>query len=256
MNLKKNSVKLLAATLGAATLGFVGVTATAHADSIYTVKSGDTLSEISYEYTNTIDNVNSLAQKNNISDVNVIYVGQKLYLSNNGSVTSATSEQVATTPAASSVTSAASSAVASSATSSSASTVASSAVDSSAASSATSTATSTAASSAASSQVASSATSTAQSSSTSTASSTTTTSTTSSTSSSEAAAEAWIVARESGGSYTASNGNYYGKYQLTKSMLNGDLSAANQDKVANAYVASRYGSWVNAKAFWEANGWY
>lgn len=234
MNLKKNSVKLLAATLGAATLGFVGVTATAHADSIYTVKSGDTLSEISYECTNTIDNVNSLAQKNNISDVNVIYVGQKLYLSNNGSVTSATSEQVATTPAASSVTSAASSAVASSA-----------------ASSATSTATS-----AASSQVASSATSTAQSSSTSTASSTTTTSTTSSTSGSEAAAEAWIVARESGGSYTASNGNYYGKYQLTKSMLNGDLSAANQDKVANAYVASRYGSWVNAKAFWEANGWY
>lgn len=251
MNLKKNSVKLLAATLGAATLGFVGVTATAHADSIYTVKSGDTLSEISYECTNTIDNVNSLAQKNNISDVNVIYVGQKLYLSNNGSVTSATSEQVATTPAASSVTSAASSAVASSATSSSASTVASSAVASSAASSATSTATS-----AASSQVASSATSTAQSSSTSTASSTTTTSTTSSTSGSEAAAEAWIVARESGGSYTASNGNYYGKYQLTKSMLNGDLSAANQDKVANAYVASRYGSWVNAKAFWEANGWY
>ncbi|MFS1066354.1 peptidase M23, partial [Enterococcus faecalis] len=27
-------------------------------------------------------------------------------------------------------------------------------------------------------------------------------------------------------------------------------------KVAEQYVASRYGSWEAAKAFWEANGWY
>ncbi|EOD5412815.1 peptidase M23, partial [Enterococcus faecium] len=26
--------------------------------------------------------------------------------------------------------------------------------------------------------------------------------------------------------------------------------------VAEQYVASRYGSWEAAKAFWEANGWY
>ncbi|EGP5052624.1 peptidase M23, partial [Enterococcus faecium] len=25
---------------------------------------------------------------------------------------------------------------------------------------------------------------------------------------------------------------------------------------AEQYVASRYGSWEAAKAFWEANGWY
>ncbi|MCH1922470.1 peptidase M23, partial [Shewanella sp. A3A] len=67
---------------------------------------------------------------------------------------------------------------------------------------------------------------------------------------------AWIANKESGGSYTASNGNYYGKYQLSKSLLNGDYSASNQETVADEYVASRYGSWVAAKAFWEANGYY
>lgn len=77
-----------------------------------------------------------------------------------------------------------------------------------------------------------------------------------SSSSSEAAAKAWIASKESGGSYTASNGNYYGKYQLSLSYLNGDTSAANQEKVANSYVQSRYGSWTAAKAFWQANGWY
>ena len=77
-----------------------------------------------------------------------------------------------------------------------------------------------------------------------------------SSSSSEAAAKAWIASKESGGSYTASNGNYYGKYQLSLSYLNCDTSAANQEKVANSYVQSRYGSWTAAKAFWQANGWY
>ena len=38
--------------------------------------------------------------------------------------------------------------------------------------------------------------------------------------------------------------------------LNGDLSAENQEKVADAYVAGRYGSWSAAKTFWLANGWY
>ena len=83
-----------------------------------------------------------------------------------------------------------------------------------------------------------------------------TSSSTSTSSSSEEAAKAWIASKESGGSYTASNGNYYGKYQLSLSYLNGDTSAANQEKVANSYVQSRYGSWTAAKAFWQANGWY
>lgn len=78
----------------------------------------------------------------------------------------------------------------------------------------------------------------------------------SSASGSEASAKEWIANKESGGSYTATNGQYYGRYQLTNSYLNGDYSAANQEKVADEYVASRYGSWSAAKAFWEANGWY
>ncbi|MDT3391381.1 MAG: LysM peptidoglycan-binding domain-containing protein, partial [Bacillota bacterium] len=84
---------------------------------------------------------------------------------------------------------------------------------------------------------------------------TTSTATTSS-SSAEQAAKDWIANKESGGSYTATNGQYIGKYQLSSSYLNGDYSAANQEAVANNYVASRYGSWVNAKASWIAQGWY
>ena len=71
-----------------------------------------------------------------------------------------------------------------------------------------------------------------------------------------AAARAWIVARESGGNYNATNGNYYGKYQLSRSYLHGDYSPANQDRVANQYVSSRYGSWVNAENHWKQCGWY
>lgn len=72
----------------------------------------------------------------------------------------------------------------------------------------------------------------------------------------EAAAQAWIAQRESGGSYTARNGQYIGKYQLSAAYLNGDYSAANQERVAQQYVASRYGSWTNAQAFWQQHGWY
>ena len=75
-------------------------------------------------------------------------------------------------------------------------------------------------------------------------------------SSSEVAAKEEIAQRESGGSYTAQNGQYYGRYQLSSSYLNGDLSPENQEKVADNYVASRYGSWTAALAFWNANGWY
>jgi len=73
---------------------------------------------------------------------------------------------------------------------------------------------------------------------------------------SEAGAKAWIASRESGGSYSAQNGQYIGKYQLSAAYLNGDYSAANQERVADNYVAGRYGSWAAAKQFWLANGWY
>lgn len=73
---------------------------------------------------------------------------------------------------------------------------------------------------------------------------------------SEADAKAWIANRESGGSYTAQNGKYTGKYQLDASYLNGDYSPANQELVADQYCAQRYGSWQNAKAHWESHGWW
>lgn len=72
----------------------------------------------------------------------------------------------------------------------------------------------------------------------------------------ETAAREWIAGKESGASYTVTNGQYIGKYQLSASYLNGDYSAENQERVANNYVSSRYGSWTNAKQHWLQNGWY
>ncbi len=69
-------------------------------------------------------------------------------------------------------------------------------------------------------------------------------------------AKEWIAQKESGGSYSARNGQMIGRYQLTASYLNGDYLAANQDHVADQYVTSRYGSWDAAKSFWLSNGWY
>ena len=82
-----------------------------------------------------------------------------------------------------------------------------------------------------------------------------TTKTTTFTGSAAAAANA-IAQAESGGSYTARNGRYYGKYQLDISYLHGDLSPANQDRVFQQYCNQRYGSVQNALAFREAHGWY
>lgn len=79
---------------------------------------------------------------------------------------------------------------------------------------------------------------------------------TSNVSGSEASAKAWIASHESGGNYNATNGQYIGKYQLSASYLNGDYSPANQERVADQYVAQRYGSWQNAQAHWMSNGWY
>lgn len=84
----------------------------------------------------------------------------------------------------------------------------------------------------------------------------TTTAASSGLSAEDASAKEWIAQKESSGSYTARNGQYYGRYQLSLSYLNGDLSAKHQEKVADAYVSGRYGSWSAAKAFWLANGWY
>ncbi len=191
---KKNLTKVIAsvAALGA---GVAATTAVANADTVYTVQSGDTLSEISMKFAKDTNHVNELAQKNNIKDVNMIYVGQKLLITSDGQIEQATAKQAATLP---------------------------------------------------------SANNTANNNNSSNANSTYA----SSVSGSDAAAKAWIAARESGGNYNARNGQHIGKYQLSASYLGGDYSPANQERVADQYVASRYGSWVNAQAHWMANGWY
>lgn len=76
---------------------------------------------------------------------------------------------------------------------------------------------------------------------------------------SEASAKEWIGQRESGGDYNAYNpaGGYYGKYQLNPTLVAYGASPAEQEIAAQKYVNERYnGSWVQAKAHWEANNWY
>lgn len=81
--------------------------------------------------------------------------------------------------------------------------------------------------------------------------------TTSTSYTSNAAKEA-IAQRESGGDYNAVNptGKYIGRYQLDRSYLNGDHSIANQERVADEYVAGRYGSWEAALEHSNTHGWY
>ena len=200
---KKNFAKV-SATLGAVALGASATATAANADTIYTVQSGDTLSGISYKFAKDNSMVNDLAKKNNIQDINKIYVGQKLIIKSDGEIQEYNAQNAANANVADNNTQA--------------------------------TQQQTAQPQQAQSQASQSYTSNA--------------------SGSEAAAKAWIAARESGGNYGATNGQYIGKYQLSASYLNGDYSAANQERVADQYVASRYGSWQNAQAHWQANGWY
>ena len=217
MKLSKKAAKITAAIAGAVALGTVATATTASADSIYTVQSGDTLSGISYKLGHDLTFVDTLASNNNIANKNLIYVGQKLVIKDDGEVAPATQQQVETLPSANTTTQ-------NNQTSSAATT------NNSAAQTAIAT---TSASNAASYS-----------------------NYTSSVSGNDAAAKAWIAARESGGSYSAQNGQYIGKYQLSVSYLNGDYSAANQERVADQYVASRYGSWSAAQSFWQSHGWY
>ncbi|MCT2874377.1 LysM domain-containing protein [Limosilactobacillus fermentum] len=266
MKFNKKALKLTATVAGAVALGTVATTVSANADSIYTVKSGDTLSGISCQFGHDYAFVDTLASNNNIANKNLIYVGQKLVIKDDGEITSATASQVASLPSASaSSTSQAQTDSASAASQASLTASDQASADSLAAAASQAAAQSAAAASQAalqSQQAASqsaAATSTAYTTMAATSTTTSTSSTssyTSSLSSSEEAAKEWITQKESGGSYTAKNGNYYGKYQLSISYLNGDLSAANQEKVADQYVASRYGSWTAAQSFWESHGWY
>lgn len=176
---KKKLVNLTTA-VGAVAVSLVTAQVTANADTVYTVKSGDTLSSISYKFNKDNNLVNTIAQKNSIKDINKIYVGQKLVIKSDGEIAVASSQSTSSN----------------------------------------------------------------------------TSSNSSQLSSSDAAAKAWIAQHESSNSYTATNGRYIGKYQLDASYLNGDFSPANQERVADQYVANRYGSWTAAQQHWLANGWY
>nr|WP_303094038.1 LysM domain-containing protein [Limosilactobacillus mucosae] len=267
MEISKKAVKISAAVAGAVALGTVGTAITANADTVYTVQSGDTLSGISAKLGHNLDFVDQLASKNNIANKNLIYVGQKLVISDDGEVSSATSEQAATLPSATAEnTATAQDSTAQSADSAAQSTAADTSAEQAASDAAASQA---AASQAAASQAAAAQAQAAQQQSAQVqattynnynnnnySTTTTTTTYTSTVSGDEASAKAWIANKESGGSYTAQNGQYYGKYQLSSSYLNGDYSAENQEKVADSYVTNRYGSWTAAQQFWQGHGWY
>lgn len=264
MKISKKAVKISAAVAGAVALGTVGTAITANADTVYTVQSGDTLSGISAKLGHNLDFVDQLASKNNIANKNLIYVGQKLVISEDGEVSSATSEQATTLPSATAEnTATAQDSTAQSADSAAQSTAADTSAEQAASDAAASQA---AASQAAASQAAAAQAQAAQQQSAQVqattysantySTNTTTTTYTSTVSGDEASAKAWIANKESGGSYTAQNGQYYGKYQLSSSYLHGDYSAENQEKVADSYVTNRYGSWTAAQQFWQTHGWY
>ena len=210
MKTTTNKIKTTIAGVAALFAVFVPSFVSAQESTTYTVKEGDTLSEIAETYNTTVE---KLAENNHIENIHLIYVGQELVI--DGPVSPAPStykapaaqnEAVSAPVAATTevaqkeapVASAPAEAVAPTPAAAPASTV----------------------------------------------------------SGSDAEAKEWIAQKESGGSYTATNGRYIGRYQLTDSYLNGDYSAENQERVADAYVAGRYGSWSAAKNFWLNNGWY
>ena len=185
----------------------------------YIVKPGDTLSEIAETHNTTVE---KLAKLNNIKNIHLIYVYQVLVIDGEAPVVAAT--PATTKPAAPATTDASATTEA----------PAPAAVEETPAVEETSASAAATPTPAAESAPAPAAT----------------------VSGSEAEAKEWIAQKESGGSYTATNGRYIGRYQLTDSYLNGDYSAENQERVADAYVAGRYGSWTAAKNFWLNNGWY
>ena len=206
MSLTTKKIKTTIAGVAALLAFFAPSLASAQETVTYTVKSGDTLSEIAEKYNTTVE---KLAAKNNIKDIHLIYVDQVLVIEGTASTAAPAATTEETAP------------------------VATETVEEAPATT-TYEAPATPATPAAESNTAAAST----------------------VSGSEAEAKEWIAQKESGGSYTATNGRYIGRYQLTDSYLNGDYSAENQERVADAYVAGRYGSWTAAKNFWLNNGWY
>ncbi|OAQ02593.1 hypothetical protein A3O11_03435 [Ligilactobacillus aviarius] len=210
-------MKKVLVSAAALTGTIAGATVVANADTV-TVKAGDTVSELAQKYNTT---VNTIQQLNNLSNPNLIFVGQQLKV-NNDNNGQAVAQQNTNNNA--------------------------QAAQQQATSQQQNTNTQAQASTQQAAQQSASQNTQAQASNNDNYSS--------NVSGSNAAAKAWIAQHESSNNYNARNGQYIGKYQLSASYLNGDYSPANQERVADQYVAQRYGSWVNAQRFWEANGWY
>lgn len=217
-NMKSTTKKIKTTLAGVAALFtvFAPSFVSAQESSTYTVKEGDTLSEIAETHNTTVE---KLAENNHIDNIHLIYVGQELVI--DGPVAPAATPAPTTYAAPAAQDETVSAPVAETTE------VAEEAAPVASAPAAEETVASTEASAPA-----------------------------ATVSGSEAEAKEWIAQKESGGSYTATNGQYIGRYQLTDSYLNGDYSAENQERVADAYVAGRYGSWSAAKNFWLNNGWY
>ena len=210
MSLTTKKIKTTIAGVAALLAFFAPSLASAQESVTYTVKSGDTLSEIAEKYNTTVE---KLAAKNNIKDIHLIYVDQVLVIEGTASTVAPAATTEETAPVATETVEEAPAATTTYEAPAAPATPAAPAAESN-------------------------------------------TAATSTVSGSEAEAKEWIAQKESGGSYTATNGRYIGRYQLTDSYLNGDYSAENQERVADAYVAGRYGSWTAAKNFWLNNGWY
>lgn len=212
MNIFMKMKKVLVSA-AALTGTIAGATVVANADTV-TVKAGDTVSELAQKYNTT---VNTIQQLNNLSNPNLIFVGQQLKVNNDNNGQAVAQQntnnnaQVAQQQATSQNTQA---------------------------------------------QASTQQAAQQQSASQNTQAQASNNNYSSSVSGNDAAAKAWIAQHESSNNYNARNGQYIGKYQLSASYLNGDYSPANQERVADQYVAQRYGSWTNAQRFWEANGWY
>ena len=75
---------------------------------------------------------------------------------------------------------------------------------------------------------------------------------------SEEQAKMEIANHESHNDYNAvsGSGTYIGKYQLSADKLNGDHSPENQERTAEQYVMSVYGSWAKAREHQINYGWY
>ena len=210
MSLTTKKIKTTIAGVAALLAFFAPSLASAQETVTYTVKSGDTLSEIAEKYNTTVE---KLAAKNNIKDIHLIFVDQVLVIEGTASTVAPAATTEETAPVATETVEEAPAATTTYEAPAAPATPAAPAAESNTAAAST-------------------------------------------VSGSEAEAKEWIAQKESGGSYTATNGRYIGRYQLTDSYLNGDYSAENQERVADAYVAGRYGSWTAAKNFWLNNGWY